>query len=71
MNSAKKMPQARKPKPSEIRLFEYRVEIEGQAYLIQTANSLGLESLSKKGSEAEISGESLVASLIGNNRLSR
>jgi len=48
----------------QVTTHQYRVEIGGEQYLIQTANALLLENLdSKKPGKAEISGEALVNAL--------
>jgi hypothetical protein len=48
----------------KVELFEYRINIGGQEYAIQTANQLNLESLSsKKGSKSKITGKELVSAL--------
>lgn len=58
-----KMPK-KGPATEKVDLFEYRVNISGQEYAIQTANPLDFESLgSKKGSNAEITGKELVSAL--------
>jgi hypothetical protein len=53
-----------KKRADQIAIFEYRVNIGGETYAIQTANRLNLETLdAKKGSEADISGKDLVSAL--------
>ncbi len=64
MSNGQKVKIPKKKRADQIAIYEYRVNIGGETYAIQTANRLNLETLdAKKGSSAEISGEDLVSAL--------
>ncbi len=64
MSNGRKVKMPKKKGAGKIATYQYRVEIGGELYSIQTANALILESMdSKKPGKAEISGEDLVKAL--------